>query len=444
MSTVTEQIVALETQIANLRALVQGSRYPGLFYAWIGNHNVFGCKITQGFSGTDMILALEGEASGDTAHLNPDLSATPVRPEEYSNIANVYGEVFLSADKNVSIIEDDALTVTTAPGTGYHRYDIVYSYVGAGGPAVAIAAGTAVLNASTPADPTLPAGVLQLARIHVEASVTGIANAKITDLRNFSGRLFESLGISTVGAGVATFLATPSSVNLKAALTDETGSGAAVFATSPTLVTPALGVPASGTLTNCTGLPIGGITQNTARLLGRTTASAGASEEITVGSGLSLVAGALTATGVTAGNVAGAPAADQSITSSTTLTDATSMGFAIAAGESWVVTYTIDAGAAMQTTGMKTAITVPAGATLSAVMTFSETVNGGIRRTNTSGAAMDLTAANCGADNGVIRVSARVVNSSTAGTVQLQIAQSTSSGTAVTLRVGSHFVATRL
>ena len=31
------------------------------------------------------------------------------------------------------------------------------------------------------------------------------------------------------------------------------------MATSPTLVTPVLGTPSSGTLTNCTGLPIGGI-----------------------------------------------------------------------------------------------------------------------------------------------------------------------------------------
>jgi len=61
------------------------------------------------------------------------------------------------------------------------------------------------------------------------------------------------------------------------------------------VVSGALGTPASGTLTNCSGLPVGGITQNTARLLGRTTASAGATEEITVGSGLSLSAGALTA-----------------------------------------------------------------------------------------------------------------------------------------------------
>jgi len=57
---------------------------------------------------------------------------------------------------------------------------------------------------------------------------------------------------ASLGTNVATFLATPSSANLAAALTDETGSGAAVFATSPTLVTPVLGTPSSGTLSSCT------------------------------------------------------------------------------------------------------------------------------------------------------------------------------------------------
>jgi hypothetical protein len=46
------------------------------------------------------------------------------------------------------------------------------------------------------------------------------------------------------------------SASLRSALSDETGTGAAVFATSPTLVTPALGTPSSATLTNATGLPI--------------------------------------------------------------------------------------------------------------------------------------------------------------------------------------------
>jgi hypothetical protein len=59
-------------------------------------------------------------------------------------------------------------------------------------------------------------------------------------------------GITSFGAGVATFLGTPSSANLATAVTDETGSGLLVFATSPTLVTPVLGTPTSGTLSTCT------------------------------------------------------------------------------------------------------------------------------------------------------------------------------------------------
>jgi hypothetical protein len=65
-----------------------------------------------------------------------------------------------------------------------------------------------------------------------------------------------STGVSGLGTGVATFLATPSSANLIAAVTNETGTGSLVFATSPTLVTPILGTPTSGVATNLTGLPL--------------------------------------------------------------------------------------------------------------------------------------------------------------------------------------------
>jgi hypothetical protein len=64
-------------------------------------------------------------------------------------------------------------------------------------------------------------------------------------------------------SGLNTF----NSADLSGKLSNETGSGLAVFGTSPTLVTPALGVPTSLTLTNATGLPITGLTSFTSAQL---------------------------------------------------------------------------------------------------------------------------------------------------------------------------------
>ena len=46
------------------------------------------------------------------------------------------------------------------------------------------------------------------------------------------------------------------SADLAATISDESGTGAVVFNNSPTFITPALGTPASGVLTNATGLPL--------------------------------------------------------------------------------------------------------------------------------------------------------------------------------------------
>lgn len=78
-----------------------------------------------------------------------------------------------------------------------------------------------------------------------------------------SPRKEDILNTGDLGSGVQTFLGTPSSANLAAAITDETGSGALVFANSPTLVTPALGTPASGSLANCTGYTIANLVATT-------------------------------------------------------------------------------------------------------------------------------------------------------------------------------------
>jgi hypothetical protein len=74
-------------------------------------------------------------------------------------------------------------------------------------------------------------------------------------LTNCTG-LPVATGVSGLGSNVATFLATPSSANLASAVSDETGTGALVFANSPALTTPNLGTPSAATLTNATGLPV--------------------------------------------------------------------------------------------------------------------------------------------------------------------------------------------
>jgi hypothetical protein len=77
-----------------------------------------------------------------------------------------------------------------------------------------------------------------------------LGTPSILTLTNASGLPLS--GVTGLGTGVATFLATPTSGNLAAALTDETGTGSAVFGTSPTLTTPNLGTPSAITLTNAT------------------------------------------------------------------------------------------------------------------------------------------------------------------------------------------------
>ena len=72
-------------------------------------------------------------------------------------------------------------------------------------------------------------------------------------LTNATG-LPVATGISGLGTGVATFLATPSSSNLAAALTDEAGSGTVAFTTSPSFTTPDIGV-ATATSVNGTTIP---------------------------------------------------------------------------------------------------------------------------------------------------------------------------------------------
>jgi len=121
------------------------------------------------------------------------------------------------------------------------------------------------------------------------AAGTGIAIPTGKKILVFSdGTNFYSVDIfnltgAVTSVGNVTSLGSFTSAQLLGALTDETGTGAAVFATSPTLVTPALGTPSALVGTNITGtasgLSIGG---NAATATLATTATA-ASTLVTTG-----------------------------------------------------------------------------------------------------------------------------------------------------------------
>jgi hypothetical protein len=75
---------------------------------------------------------------------------------------------------------------------------------------------------------------------NASVSAVNINASGIVTATSFDGSLALA-DITGLGVGVSAFLATPSSANLASAVTDETGSGALVFANTPTLVTPVLG-----------------------------------------------------------------------------------------------------------------------------------------------------------------------------------------------------------
>jgi len=135
------------------------------------------------------------------------------------------------------------------------------------------------------------------------------------------------------GANVQAFLAVPSSANLRTAMTDETGTGVLVFATSPTLttptitnptvstgtftspalVTPALGTVASGNISACTSTSmvmvtpvIGAATGTSLAVTAAVTSSGTAGVGYATGAGGTVTQATSRTTGVTLNKTSGA------------------------------------------------------------------------------------------------------------------------------------------
>ncbi len=97
--------------------------------------------------------------------------------------------------------------------------------------------------------------------IRVNAGETALEYQTPSQVRTAIGAGTGS-GDALVANPLSQFVTT-TSLQLKNTISDETGSGALVFATSPTLVTPALGTPSALVLANATGLPVTAINSGT-------------------------------------------------------------------------------------------------------------------------------------------------------------------------------------
>ena len=232
-------------------------------------------------------------ASGGTGTATPGLvagtnitSITGTWPNQTINASGGSGTV-----TSVAATVPAFLSVTGSPITTSGTLAIGLSGsalpVANGGTGVTTSTGTTNVVLSN--SPVLVTPDLGTPSALVGTNITGTATAftasNVTTNANLTG--------AVTSIGNATSLGSFTSAQLLGALTDETGTGAAVFATSPTLVTPALGTPASGVVTNLTGTA----SININGTVGATTATTGAFTTLTASGAVTLSGG--TANGVT-------------------------------------------------------------------------------------------------------------------------------------------------
>lgn len=160
-------------------------------------------------------------------------------------------------------------------------------------PALGVATATsvnkvAVTAPATSATLTIADGATLTASATASVSGTNTGDVSIAPGRDYITIGAQELSLGPVNlTGAEDVAGTLPVANGGTGTTTATGSGSVVLATSPTLVTPDLGTPAAGILTNCTSLPSTTLAVvDSDVLIGRDTAGGGASEHITVGGGI--------------------------------------------------------------------------------------------------------------------------------------------------------------
>lgn len=185
--------------------------------------------VTVQSSGANTITIL----AANTSALFTAVVATPTTAANWSSI---YSGQIITSGKSLS--STATLTLAGTDGSTLN--------VGTGG-TLGTAAYTAASAYEVPL--TFSTGLTRTTNtitVNTSQNIATLSNLTSNGLVTTSGAA-GTLGITAMGSGIATFLGTPSSANLISAITDETGSGALVFGTTPTLATPVINGLATGT-----------------------------------------------------------------------------------------------------------------------------------------------------------------------------------------------------
>jgi hypothetical protein len=203
----------------NMATFTQTLQNSGIFSILSGTSTTANAWILNG--GNNPYINFYGNTSGDAISLSSEGSITVESANKFAGISGHSSATYFVRyyDATISVTERNFYYRSTTP--------------------------EGVQSASPGSMAFLSTGIVYIKN-------TGTGNTGWIELATISGT--QTFTNKTINLSSNTLTAT--SAQIASAVTDETGTGSLVFATSPTLVTPILGTPTSGTLTNATGYPL--------------------------------------------------------------------------------------------------------------------------------------------------------------------------------------------